>query len=36
MRQSEAASKHAKRAELALHEIREVVDTVIVRADPAK
>jgi hypothetical protein len=31
MRQSKVAS-----AELALHEIREVVDTMIVRADPAK
>jgi hypothetical protein len=32
----EAIQKHAKRAELALTEIREVVDTVIVRPDPAK
>jgi len=32
----EAIEKHANRAELALSEIRQVVDTVIVRADPAK
>jgi hypothetical protein len=32
----EAIQKHANRAELALSEIRQVVDTVIVRADPAK
>jgi hypothetical protein len=32
----EAIKEHANRAELALSEIRPVVDTVIVRADPAK
>jgi thiamine biosynthesis protein ThiC len=32
----EAITKHATRAELALTEIRQVVDTVIVREDPAK
>jgi hypothetical protein len=32
----EAIKKHANRAELALSEIRQVVDTVVVRADPAK
>jgi hypothetical protein len=32
----EAIQKHANRAELALSEIRPVVDTVFVRADPAK
>ena len=32
----EALKKHAHQAELALSEIRPVVDTVIVRADPAK
>ena len=32
----EAIRTHANRAELALSEIRQVVDTVLVRADPAK
>jgi hypothetical protein len=32
----EAIKQHATRAELALSEIRPIVDTVIVRADPAK
>jgi hypothetical protein len=32
----EAIEKHASRAELALSEIRQVVDTVLVRPDPAK
>ena len=32
----EAITKHANRAELALSEIRPVVDTVVVRQDPAK
>jgi hypothetical protein len=32
----EAIRAHANRAELAVSEIRPVVDTVIVRADPAK
>ena len=32
----EAIQAHANRAELALTEIRQVVDTVIVRADPGK
>jgi hypothetical protein len=32
----EAIRKHADRAELALSEIRPIVDTVIVRGDPAK
>ena len=32
----EAIQKHANRAELACSEIRQVVDTVVVRADPAK
>jgi hypothetical protein len=32
----EAIQKHANRAELALSEIRPVVDTVVVRADPGK
>lgn len=32
----EAIEKHANRAELALSEIRPIVDTVIVRADPTK
>jgi hypothetical protein len=32
----EALKRHANRAELALSEVRQVVDTVIVRADPAK
>jgi len=32
----EAIQRHANRAELALSEIRQVVDTVVVRADPAK
>jgi hypothetical protein len=32
----EAIQRHANRAELALSEIRPVVDTVIVRADPTK
>lgn len=31
----EAIQKHASRAELALSEIRQVVDTVVVRVDPA-
>jgi hypothetical protein len=31
-----ALEKHASRAELALSEIRPVVDTVLVRADPKK
>jgi hypothetical protein len=32
----EALKKHADCAELALTEVREVVDTVVVRADPPK
>jgi hypothetical protein len=32
----EAIKEHANRAELALSEIRPVVDTVVVRADPTK
>jgi hypothetical protein len=32
----EAIQTHANRAELALSEIRPVVDTVVVRPDPAK
>ena len=32
----EALRQHANRAELALSEVRPVVDTVVVRADPAK
>jgi hypothetical protein len=32
----EAIQKHASRAELALSEIRAVVDTVLVRPDPTK
>jgi hypothetical protein len=32
----EALQKHANRAELALSEVRPIVDTVIVRPDPAK
>jgi len=32
----EALQTHAKRADLAFSEVRPVVDTVIVRADPAK
>jgi hypothetical protein len=32
----EAIKKHASRAELALSEIRPVVDTVVVRPDPTK
>lgn len=32
----EAIQTHAKRADLALSEIRPVVDTVVVRTDPAK
>ena len=32
----EAIEKHANRAELALSEIRQVVDTVLVRPDPTK
>lgn len=32
----EAIEKHANRAELALSEIRPIVDTVIVRADPTQ
>ena len=32
----EAIEKHAKRADLALSEIRPIADTVVVRADPAK
>ena len=32
----EAIQKHATRAELALSEIRPIVDTVVVRADPTK
>jgi hypothetical protein len=32
----EALKQHANRAELALSEIRPVVDTVLVRADPEK
>ncbi len=32
----EAIQKHANRAELALSEIRQVVDTVLVRPDPVK
>ena len=32
----EAIQKHANKAELALSEIRQVVDTVVVRPDPAK
>ncbi len=32
----EALREHAKRAELGITEIRPVVDTVIVRADPTK
>jgi Protein of unknown function (DUF4242) len=32
----EALHKHANKAELALSEIRPIVDTVLVRADPAK
>jgi hypothetical protein len=32
----EAIERHAKLAELALTEIRPIVDTVIVRADPTK
>lgn len=32
----DALEKHANRAELALSEIRPVVDTVVVRADPSK
>jgi hypothetical protein len=32
----EALKQHANRAELALSEIRPVVDTVIVRADPGR
>jgi hypothetical protein len=32
----EALRQHADRAELALSEIRPVVDTVVVRADPAR
>ena len=31
-----AIEKHANRAELALSEIRPVVDTVVVRPDPSK
>ena len=33
---AEAIRTHANRAELALSEIRQVVDTVLVRADPGK
>jgi hypothetical protein len=32
----EALKQHANRADLALTEVRPVVDTVVVRADPAK
>jgi len=32
----EALQKHASRAQLALSEIRPILDTVIVRPDPAK
>lgn len=32
----EAIQKHANRAELALSEVRPIVDTVIVRPDPSK
>jgi Protein of unknown function (DUF4242) len=32
----EAIQKHANRAELALSEVRPVVDTVLVRPDPVK
>ena len=32
----EAIEKHANRAELALSEIRAIVDTVVVRPDPTK
>ena len=32
----EALKKHADRAELAISEVRPVVDTVVVRADPAR
>ncbi|MGZ3453287.1 MAG: nickel-binding protein [Polyangiales bacterium] len=32
----EAITKHANRAELALSEIRPIVDTVLVRPDPVK
>jgi len=32
----EAIRKHAGRAELPIDEIRPIVDTVVVRADPAK
>ena len=32
----DAIKQHANRAELALSEIRPVVDTVVVRADPGK
>ncbi|HXJ22115.1 MAG TPA: nickel-binding protein [Polyangia bacterium] len=32
----EALQKHADRAELAISEVRQVVDTVIVRPDPSK
>ncbi len=32
----EAIQKHANRAELALSEVRQVVDTVLVRPDPGK
>ena len=32
----EAIQKHASRADLALSEIRQVVDTVVVRPDPVK
>jgi hypothetical protein len=32
----EALKKHADKAELALSEVRQIVDTVLVRPDPAK